>query len=401
MTMNEPVEYKEELQHAISNGDLDEVRRHFEIRDLDSDEYDGTPLHHAACLGTLEIVKFLVEQGADINRRGGNFDCPAVTYAAFNGNTEIVRYLVELGSVLDTSHALRNPLLMAAEEGHFDIVSYLLNSTNIDPHAAYRNPSGALINALTRAEENRHTKIVELLKSRGCRRPVEGVDKPLWEPRPESVVNQTPELQRAQQITDYVSLRFGLADDEGMQELLPMLEGMSVTIQSIPPSDEHPYLVLFTNGMSDRPMKVPAGQEAWRYAELVMHLPPDWPHPRDAQGDARWLWPIHWLRKAAYLPHLNETWLGSSGTIIPSADPPVPLGPNTKQSCLLLIPDFANLSDPLVLADGKLIHFHTVVPLYTEERDYEAKFGLREFYQRFIQRKVSITVDIHRPSFVD
>ena len=54
-----------------------------------------------------------------------------------------------------------------------------------------------------------------------------------------------------------------------------------------------------------------------------------------------------------------------------------------------------------ILADGKLIHFHTVVPLYTEERDYEAKFGLREFYQRFIQRKVSITVDIHRPSFVD
>jgi hypothetical protein len=148
-------------------------------------------------------------------------------------------------------------------------------------------------------------------------------------------------------------------------------------------------------------MKVSPDQEAWQYAELVMHLPPDWPHPRDANGDPQWLWPVQWLRKAAYIPHLNDTWLAPPGTIISSADPPEPLGPNTQQTCLLLIPDFANLGQPLQREDGGQVHFFTVVPLCTEERDFELQHGMTAFFKRFIERKVPMIVDIYRPSFVD
>jgi hypothetical protein len=159
--------------------------------------------------------------------------------------------------------------------------------------------------------------------------------------------------------------------------------------------------VLFTNGMSDRSMKVPPGHESWQYAELVMHLPPDWPHPRDANGAPQWLWPVQWLRKAAYMPHLNETWLAPPGTIISSADPPEPLGPNTKQTCLLLVPRFANLEMPLKKEDGHQVNFWTVVPLYTDERDYELQHGMQAFFKRFIERRVPMTVDTTRASFVD
>jgi hypothetical protein len=169
----------------------------------------------------------------------------------------------------------------------------------------------------------------------------------------------------------------------------------------IRPTEKHPYLVLFTNGMSDLPMTVPTGSDEWQYAELVMHLPPDWPHPREAEADPQWLWPAQWLRKAAYMPHLNDTWLAPPGTIVSSADQPEPLGPNTRQTCLLLVPRFANLNVPLKTEDGRVINFWTVVPLYTEERDYELRHGMRAFYQRFMEKKVPMTVDIDRPSFVD
>jgi hypothetical protein len=179
------------------------------------------------------------------------------------------------------------------------------------------------------------------------------------------------------------------------------MDGISVTIHIIPPSEMHPYLVLFTHGMSDLAMTVPAGQEAWRYAELVMHLPADWVHPAKANGDPKWMWPLQWLRKMAYYPHLEETWLGLPAAIVSSDDPPVPLGPKTKQTCLLMIPDFANLDEPFQKPDGSPVHFFTVVPLYTEERDYEQKHGMEAFFRQFIDKKVSMTVELNRPSFVE
>jgi hypothetical protein len=176
---------------------------------------------------------------------------------------------------------------------------------------------------------------------------------------------------------------------------------MSVTINAIRPNEKHPYLVLSTNGMSDRPMNVPAGQEAWRYAELVIHLPADWPHPQDANGDPQRLWPAQWLRRMAYYPHQNNTWLGLPAAIISSANPPEPLGPHTKQTCLLLVPDFANLGAPLQRQDDSLVHFFTVVPLYSAERDYERKHGMKAFFEQFIAARVPMTVDTHRLPFTN
>ncbi len=388
---------KFELVEAIEAGDLAVFRQGFEPSDLVSDEYMGSLLHYAAIQGTLEIVQFLVESGADVNRRGGDFDCPAITYGAEKGKLDIVRHLFEAGSVLDTTHSLRNPLLNAAREGHLDVVAFLL-TTEIDPHATYRIPSGALINAFTQAEQRGHKEIVELLKAHGCHRPVEGVDIPLWEPE-EFRGGRTPEVQSAPPIIDYMEQRFGPVDPNSMQELLPLMDGISVAVHIISPNEMHPYLVLFTNGMSDLPMTVPAGQEVWRYAELIMHLPADWVHPGKANGDPRWLWPVQWLRKMAYYPHLEETWLGFPAAIVSSDNPTVPLGPNTKQTCLFMIPDFANLDSPFQKPDGSPVHFFTVVPLYTEERDYELKHGMDAFFKQFVDQKVPMTVDLDRSNF--
>ncbi|SMP70718.1 Ankyrin repeat-containing protein [Neorhodopirellula lusitana] len=393
--------FKIDLRRAVKFGDLELVRKYFEPEDLNCNGYSGNQslLHYAAIWGTLEVVKFLVGQGAEVSRRAGTYNAPALTYAADKGRVDVVRYLVEVGSLIDMSHALTNPLLRAADEGHYDVVEYFL-STNIDHHASYRVPPGTLINALTEAKQGKHQEVAGLLKSHGCHRPVEGVDIPLWEPPADKMSKRTPVPQKDQEIIQYMEQRFGPADKNAIQELIPVMEGISVTINVIPPNEVHPFFVLFTNGMSDLPMKVSPGQEAWQYAELVMHLPADWVHPRDASGESEWMWPFQWLRKMAYYPHLNDTSLGRPAAIVSSDDPPTPLGPNTEQTCLLMIPDFSNLDPPLQRSNSSLIHFFTVVPLYTEERDFELEHGMRVFFERFAEHQVPMTVAPSRPSFV-
>lgn len=146
-------------------------------------------------------------------------------------------------------------------------------------------------------------------------------------------------------------------------------------------------------------MTVPAGQEAYQYTELVMHLPPNWPHPRDSGASNDTFWPLEWLRNVAYYPHLNETWLGGPQTIIASDDPPVPLGPNTQLTCLLLLADFGNWS-PIKLDDGKIVRFYTVSSLHTAERDFEKKHGMIPLLQRLQEHGHTTVVNVNRASVV-
>jgi hypothetical protein len=196
-------------------------------------------------------------------------------------------------------------------------------------------------------------------------------------------------------LTLVIGSAFGPVDPLSLQEILPVHDEVHVSIHAIRPTESHPYLTLFTTGMSNVAMEVPAGQEEWQYAELIMHLPSTWPHPRDHAEDPAVFWPVQWLRKVAYYPHLNETWLGGRATIISSAEPPAPLGPNTKHSCLLLLADAGNFP-ALNVGDGKIVHMYTVTTLHTEERDYERTRSFNELLQRLAENGVTNTVDVYR-----
>ncbi len=58
---------------------------------------DATPLHLASNNGHLETVKYLVENGAEIEGRQNNNATPLVC-AFMNKHNEIVKYLVEKGA---------------------------------------------------------------------------------------------------------------------------------------------------------------------------------------------------------------------------------------------------------------------------------------------------------------
>jgi hypothetical protein len=188
---------------------------------------------------------------------------------------------------------------------------------------------------------------------------------------------------------------FGPVEPLALQEIVPVHNKVHVSVHVIRPSESHPHLTLFTTGMSNAAMKVPPSGKEYRYAELIMHLPPSWPHPREHDKDPAAFWPVQWLRQIAYYPHLNGTWLGGPLTIISSDEPPVPLGPNTKHSCLLLMAEAGNFP-ALNVGSGKIVHVYTVNTLYTEERDYEKKHGWKKLFELLAKHGVTNTVDPKR-----
>ena len=383
----------------------DRFRERFQPSDFDCD--DGSLLQSAVTFGTVEFVRLLVEAGADANERIGWFKLPPLAYAAEGQNLAIVRYLIEdADSNIDTSSPRRNPLLRAAAHGSVEIVLYFLNA-GIDPNLTYRVPTGKLINAYVEADRRGRRDVLQILEKYGCHKPVEGVDVPVSGASQGRILNHTfgvrdsttPRFERYQHVVRYMEERFGPVDQDGMQERVQVIEGMSVAINVIPPNDVHPFLVLFTNGMSDLAMKTPAGMEEWRFAELVMHLPTDWGHPREAGTDPSLIWPIEWLRTLSYQPHLSETWLGSTAALVSSSDPPKPFSPSTDLSCFLTMPDLSNLDPALKLPGGDKVHFFTLVPLYSEERDFGLHHGMKAFLDRFLENEISLIVDVGRPNF--
>jgi hypothetical protein len=352
----------------------------------------GSWLHCASTKGQLQIVKYLVENGADVNLRGDTFDAGPIKSAASMGHLHVVEYLISMGARLDVSTPGRNPMFSAIYKGRTDMAKFLLDAS-IDPHAVYRSETGKLKNALSYAQERGEKEIADLLIKAGCRLPIEGVDKPILES--EKIEEPTAEDNAHEQMITMMAAMYGPVDPLALQEIVPGHAEVHVAINVIRPNDAHPFLTLFTTGMSDRAMTVPKGQEEFQYAELIMHLPANWPHPRDKGASKNKFWPFEWLRKVAYYPHLHDTWLGGPMTIISSDDPPVPLGPNTKQTCLLLLANFANWS-PIVVEGGKNVRFYTVIPIYTEERDFEITHGIVQLAQRLEQHGYTAVVSVNR-----
>lgn len=149
-----------------------------------------------------------------------------------------------------------------------------------------------------------------------------------------------------------------------------------IDVHWVQPTVERPYHTLITSGMSDRPMATPEGAEDFRFGELVISLPPEWPISMEAFKDECHYWPLRQLKTLARFPHEYDTWL-SFGHTVPNGDPAEPYAKNTKLCCALLL--FPLLVDSafwsLVVNPKKTIRFFSLVPLYRAEMELKLKQG--------------------------
>jgi len=153
------------IRNAIKLGDKNEVVNLIEDNPLSL--YTCTPfgtwLHVAAAHGKLEIIKYLVEIGIDINIRSGTFCTNALERAATKGHLSIVKYLISKNIVIDTSEPDRNPLFAAIYGGHLDTIKFLVE--HVDISIKYSGENMKDIDAYTFAIERGQTEVAEHLKT--------------------------------------------------------------------------------------------------------------------------------------------------------------------------------------------------------------------------------------------
>lgn len=156
-----------ELHEAAACGDLARARGLVENNASLAASYspDGFPcVALAAVFGNLEVAKYLHTKGADVNAiatNGSGYN--ALTGAVASGHTEIVKWLLENGAQPNYEYANGyTPLLTAAANGHLEILK-LLQAHGADLHA--KTSDGK--NALAYAEERKHAEVADYLRAQG------------------------------------------------------------------------------------------------------------------------------------------------------------------------------------------------------------------------------------------
>jgi len=86
-----------------------------------------TPLHRAAQYGHHGVVEYLVNQKAEINAKDNDNQTP-LHLAAENGHLSVVEYLVNQKADINAKTQKEStPLHLAASKGHLSVVEYLIN----------------------------------------------------------------------------------------------------------------------------------------------------------------------------------------------------------------------------------------------------------------------------------
>jgi hypothetical protein len=157
-------------------------------------------------------------------------------------------------------------------------------------------------------------------------------------------------------------------------------------VHAYAPTEERPFHVLVTSGMSALPMSVPEGVEYLRFAELCILLPPDWPMTKEAFQNEAAYWPVRLLKSLGRLPHDYATWLGY-GHSIPNGHPAEPYAPGVAYSGALLIPPFFLGVEctpvPGAGPDDEPIHLWQVLPVTDTEMELKLELGIEGFLDHF------------------
>ena len=164
---------------AVRSGNADTVRllldkvsidinhqSEYELRDDERYTIMPTPLMFAARYGHTDVMKLLIEKGADVSiiDNGGE---NALSLATKHGHIASVRLLFELGlaNANSTDHWETPILTIAAGNGHKDLVQFLLdNGAEVNRLGGFWGCDTAIKDAVF----NNHIEIVQLLLDAGA-----------------------------------------------------------------------------------------------------------------------------------------------------------------------------------------------------------------------------------------
>ena len=121
---------------------------------------NSTPLRAACFDGRLDIVKFLIDNKADVNI-ANKYKNTCLMISCYKGHRDVVKYLLDNGAPTDdTAHCGATALHFAAECGHVDIVKLLVE------YGANMLLNNSGLSPLMVAAESIELDVVEYLTSR-------------------------------------------------------------------------------------------------------------------------------------------------------------------------------------------------------------------------------------------
>jgi ankyrin repeat protein len=142
----------QQLFIAVTSGDLNTVKILFNYT---NDNCTGdlilrdTPLIYAAIFGHVEVVRVLLEGGANVESANA-YQSTALHQAAWNGHLDVCRLLLDRGAKLDPLDEWKDtPLHVSAWAGHLSVVKLLVEK---GADVRVKNEDGETASDLARSE---------------------------------------------------------------------------------------------------------------------------------------------------------------------------------------------------------------------------------------------------------
>lgn len=367
---------KKAMYAAVSDGDLDRVR---EVLDSDPDLLEEivvvgeTWLHLAASNDHIELMEYFVDEGLPVDGLVDDSD-PPINEAAMDGSVETLQWFLDHGAAVNGHPDRVPPLVDAIHSGSVEKVELLLEAGSKTDFTWGELGYSPIPFAKSFGES--HEEIVELLRDASG-------------PDVDSFPTHRENLERY--------LETGYGEPEQLS-----LEGgdEKIDVCVIRQQGDDPRTILATVGMSTAPLVLPddapPGADEYRYAELTMLLPPDWPLDDRALTQDEYRWPVEWLQRLASYPHDTGTWLGKSRTYS-NENPPEPLADNTDLSCFLAVLN-QDRQEPVTKPDGSPVQFYSVYPIYEEEWQYVEEHDPAALLELFQEFDIPRVVDVDRPN---
>ena len=161
------------LMESISSNDLKSVKRVFNSNvgelplklNTTNNKYSLTPLSHAASIGNIDIVKYLItEKHADVSYVDTNLGISTLDVAAWNGQLETVKYLAKLVPETEYSYAA----LCAARNGQIDVLKYFIETKGLSVDYVNTNTTRRTGVLLAEAAYNGKLNVCKYLISKGA-----------------------------------------------------------------------------------------------------------------------------------------------------------------------------------------------------------------------------------------